>query len=86
MHRRQFIEGALGATVLAAWQARRGASSNAAPPPIPGADPTGVLDSTIAFQKLISTLPQVNAWLRIPPGTYRFGPDRKSTRLNSSHT
>jgi hypothetical protein len=74
MHRRQFIEGALGAGLLAAWQTQRGTASSTAPPPIPGADPSGTHDSTAAFQKLIAGLPAVNARLRIPPGKYRFEP------------
>lgn len=72
MRRRQFIEGAFGASFLAAWQTIQGTSSNTPPPPIPGADPLGIHDSTGAFKKLIASLPPVNARLRIPPGKYRF--------------
>lgn len=74
MHRRRFIGGAMGAGLLAAWQTRAAAAFNTTPPNIPGADPLGINDSTGAFQKLIATLPAVNARLRIPPGKYRFEP------------
>jgi hypothetical protein len=74
MQRRQFIEGALGASILATWQTKQVVSSSATSSPIPGADATGIHDSTAAFQKLIASLPAVNARLRIPPGTYHFEP------------
>jgi hypothetical protein len=76
MHRRQFIEDALGASLMAAWQTRLGAASNTMPSPIPGSDPSGIRDSTAAFQKVIANLPAVNARLRIPPGKYRLEASR----------
>lgn len=72
LHRRHFIEGALGAGLFAAWQTKQGAAANPSPAAIPGADPSGMQDSTAAFQKVIAALPLVNARLRIPPGKYRF--------------
>jgi hypothetical protein len=74
LNRRHFIEGALGTGLFAAWQTKQGAAASPALAPIPGADPSGVQDSTEAFQKLIATLPAVNARLSIPPGKYRFEP------------
>jgi hypothetical protein len=74
MHRRQFIGGALSASLLAARQSMQATSLSASSPPIPGADPSGIHDSTAAFQKLTAALPAVNARLRIPPGKYRFDP------------
>jgi hypothetical protein len=48
MHRRQFVEGALGAGLFAAWQTKQGAAASPALAPIPGADPSGVQDSSIS--------------------------------------
>lgn len=72
MHRRQFVEGALGAGLFAAWQTKQGAAASPALAPIPGADPSGVQDSTAAFRKLLASLPSTDARLRVPAGRYRF--------------
>lgn len=72
MHRRHFIEGALGTGLFAAWQTKQGAAASPALAPIPGADPSGVQDSTAAFRKFLATLPSMDARLRVPAGRYRF--------------
>jgi len=72
LHRRHFIEGALGAGLFAAWQTKQGAAASPARAPIPGADPSGVQDSTAAFRKALATLPSTDARLRVPAGRYRF--------------
>ena len=58
-----------------------------------GADPTGVADSTSAFQSAIAAAKSAAGTVYVPMGTYiitdtldlRAASDRKSTRLNSSH-
>lgn len=72
MHRRQFIESVLGAGLFAVWQATPVEASNLFPALIPGADPSGIDDSTAAFQKAIASLPSVDARLIVSPGKYRF--------------
>jgi hypothetical protein len=77
MDRRDFIERALIAGGSLCWNSTEGFSQNINYPPIAGADPSGLRDSTSAFRELIRRLPAKDARLIIPAGTYLFSPSKE---------